>query len=239
MSAASSYASGVCEVPLLGDTIGENLDRTVRRLTDLIRCAACNRAAPMMSSSYTCMSTQGGSTCLAPASVYAPAVERYVVGRWLDRLTSADPEDPILVVVADRWGALTKPAETAEIEEARAALKAAEAQMERLLRDRRKGLYEGPAARFFEPAWQDVNRDMEAARKTLKATGGVTVDISFLMEPEMALEAWEAADTGMRRDLLRLAIDGLTVAKAKTTHDRARFDGDRRVKIRWATVEEV
>ncbi|MFJ3726725.1 AMP-binding protein [Streptomyces sp. NPDC090045] len=31
MSAASSYASGVCEVPLLGDTIGENLDRTARR----------------------------------------------------------------------------------------------------------------------------------------------------------------------------------------------------------------
>lgn len=31
MSAASSYASGVCQVPLLGDTIGENLDRTVRR----------------------------------------------------------------------------------------------------------------------------------------------------------------------------------------------------------------
>ncbi|MYT21635.1 AMP-binding protein [Streptomyces sp. SID7760] len=30
-STASSYASGVFEVPLLGDTIGENLDRTVRR----------------------------------------------------------------------------------------------------------------------------------------------------------------------------------------------------------------
>ncbi len=34
MSAASSYASGACEVPLLGDTIGENLDRTVRRFPD-------------------------------------------------------------------------------------------------------------------------------------------------------------------------------------------------------------
>ncbi|MEU4359734.1 AMP-binding protein [Streptomyces virginiae] len=34
MSAASSYASGSCEVPLLGDTIGENLDRTVRRFPD-------------------------------------------------------------------------------------------------------------------------------------------------------------------------------------------------------------
>ncbi|MET9698499.1 AMP-binding protein [Streptomyces sp. NPDC006529] len=31
VSAASSYASGTGEVPLLGDTIGENLDRTVRR----------------------------------------------------------------------------------------------------------------------------------------------------------------------------------------------------------------
>lgn len=30
-SVESSYASGACEVPLLGDTIGENLDRTVRR----------------------------------------------------------------------------------------------------------------------------------------------------------------------------------------------------------------
>ncbi|MFE7099845.1 AMP-binding protein [Streptomyces erythrochromogenes] len=34
VSAESSYASGVCEVPLLGDTIGENLDRTVRRFPD-------------------------------------------------------------------------------------------------------------------------------------------------------------------------------------------------------------
>ncbi|MET9882048.1 AMP-binding protein [Streptomyces sp. NPDC006430] len=34
MSASSSYASGVFEVPLLGDTIGENLDRTVRRFPD-------------------------------------------------------------------------------------------------------------------------------------------------------------------------------------------------------------
>ncbi|MGR4878620.1 AMP-binding protein [Streptomyces sp. LARHCF249] len=31
VSSASSYASGACDVPLLGDTIGENLDRTVRR----------------------------------------------------------------------------------------------------------------------------------------------------------------------------------------------------------------
>ncbi|MFE6844036.1 AMP-binding protein [Streptomyces sp. NPDC057686] len=33
-TASSSYASGVFEVPLLGDTIGENLDRAVRRFPD-------------------------------------------------------------------------------------------------------------------------------------------------------------------------------------------------------------
>lgn len=42
MSSASSYASGVCEVPLLGDTIGENLDRTVRRFPE--RDALIDRA---------------------------------------------------------------------------------------------------------------------------------------------------------------------------------------------------
>ncbi|MBT1187442.1 AMP-binding protein [Streptomyces sp. CJ_13] len=43
VSGASSYASGVFEVPLLGDTIGENLDRTVRRFPG--RDALVDRAA--------------------------------------------------------------------------------------------------------------------------------------------------------------------------------------------------
>ncbi|MFE3993389.1 AMP-binding protein [Streptomyces goshikiensis] len=43
VSIASSYASGVFEVPLLGDTIGENLDRTVRRFPG--RDALVDRAA--------------------------------------------------------------------------------------------------------------------------------------------------------------------------------------------------
>ncbi len=34
MSAAPSHASGACEVPLLGDTVGENPDRAVRRFPD-------------------------------------------------------------------------------------------------------------------------------------------------------------------------------------------------------------
>jgi len=41
MPAELSYASGVADVPLLGDTIGENLDRAVRLFADrhaLVEC---------------------------------------------------------------------------------------------------------------------------------------------------------------------------------------------------------
>ncbi|MET7939617.1 recombinase family protein [Streptomyces sp. NPDC005302] len=217
---------------------GSARGKTIHLLTDLTRCYSCRRAAPVMSRSHSCMSTQGGAPCAAPASVYRPPLEEFVSWAWLERLTNADEEDPLLIIVAQRWGALTQPEETAEIEAARAQLKSAEATMERLLRDRRAGLYEGPAARFFEPAWEDVNRDMSEARDALKSVGGASVDIGFLMEPEQAREAWDAADLPMKRELLRLAIDQILIKKVSTTSGRARFNGLERVEIRWATISE-
>ncbi|WP_329168274.1 recombinase family protein [Streptomyces sp. NBC_01267] len=219
-------------------TSGTARGRRHHLLTDLTECATCGRSAPMSSRSYACMSTQG-HRCAAPASAYAPPLERFVRDQWLNQLTNSDPEDPLLVVVAQRWGVLTQPEETAEIEEARASLAAAESQMERLLRDRRKGLYEGPAARFFEPAWDDVNRDMQEARTLLKGVGGVAVDISFLLDHHTAMEAWEAADIPLRRELLRLAIDRIKINKVTTVSKRGEFNGFDRVDIRWATVSEV
>lgn len=231
-AAARVVAGHTTPAPLL---LGSERGRARHLLTDLLTCSGCRRAMPRMSRSYSCMSTQGGTTCPAPSSAYAPPLEAHVVSMWLTRLSTAEPEDPLLVVVADRWGALTKPEETADLEEARGMLKAAEAQMERLLRDRRAGLYEGPASRFFEPAWEEVNADMDTARSTLRAIGGGTVDIGFLLEEEYAREAWEVADLPLRRDLLRLAIDRVEVRKA-TNHGA--FDGPARVTIKWATIEE-
>ncbi|MFG2292074.1 recombinase family protein [Streptomyces sp. NPDC048603] len=215
---------------------GSARGRKKHLLTDLMRCASCGKAAPRMSRSYTCASVMGGAECKNPVTAYGPPVETYVAYAWLERLTNADEEDPLLAVVAQRWGALTRPDESEELEAATAALKAAEAQMERLLRDRRKGLYEGPAARFFEPAWEDVNKDMDEARSVLKRLGGGAVDISFLMEPEQAQEAWDAADLPLRRELLRLAIDQIKVKRATV---RGPFVGSERVEIKWATVEEL
>ncbi|MCX4547292.1 recombinase family protein [Streptomyces sp. NBC_01500] len=204
-------------------------------LTGLTRCT-CGKSAPVSSRSYTCTTAlHSGTACPAPASAYRPAVEGYVVNQWLARLTYADPDDPLLRVVAARWAALTKPDETAEVKEAIAVLKSAEDTLERLLRDRRAGLYEGPAARFFEPAYKDAMADYNAASSALREHGGVAVDITFLLNRQSALDAWEDADLEMRRDLLRLAIDRVIIKKWT---GGGPFNGDQRVEIMWAATAE-
>ncbi|WP_114036099.1 recombinase family protein [Streptomyces sp. SDr-06] len=203
-------------------------------LTGLTQCT-CGRSAPMSSTSYTCTTAlDSGATCENPASVFRPPLEKYVVECWLARLTNADAEDPLLAAVASRWAALTKPNETAELAEAIAVLKSAEAIIERLLRDRRAGLYEGPAARFFEPAYEEVMADYNAASLAVRKHGGSGVDISFLLDEESAREAWEDADTSLRRDLLRLAIDRVIITRAGSGNDQRKFNGDTRVTIKWA-----
>jgi hypothetical protein len=201
-------------------------------LTGLTRCT-CGKSAPVSSRSYVCTTAlHSGTTCPAPASAYRPPLEEYVVNRWLARLTNADPDDPLLAIVAERWAALTKSEGTAEVHDALAVLKEAEATIERLLRDRRAGLYEGPAARFFEPAYKDAMEDYARAAAELREHDGVAVDISFLLDAESAREAWEDADQDKRRDLLRLAIDRVIIKK---WNGGGPFDGDARVEIQWAT----
>jgi len=209
--------------------------RAVHLLTGLTRCASCDRAAPVSGRSYTCTSAlHAGTRCAAPASAYRPPLEDYVTARWFARLTNADEDDPLLKVVAERWAALTKPEETAEAQEALAMLKAAESTLERLLRDRRDGLYEGPAARFFEPAYADAMRNYNTAQAHLRKVGADSgVDIGFLMDAESAREAWEGADLDLKRDLLRLAIDRVIIRRWS---GGGPFDGDKRVEIVWATA---
>ncbi|MFD8595354.1 recombinase family protein [Kitasatospora sp. NPDC059646] len=212
----------------------ETRGRARHLLTGLAKCANCGRSMPRESRSYACGARlSGGKPCDRQACAFAPAVEAYVLQAWLDRLTNSEPDDLLLAIVAERWAALTKPVETAEAEEARAVLAAAEAVMERMLRDRRAGLYEGAAARFFEPAWRDAVQDVDNAREALRAHAGPSINIGFLMDEESAREAWEAADLPLRRDLLRLAIDRVEISKA--TH-RGAFNGHERVTIRWASV---
>ncbi|NUP42782.1 MAG: hypothetical protein HOY76_38610 [Streptomyces sp.] len=75
--------------------------------------------------SYTCEKERACGICPAPGSAYADALEREVVGRWLNVVMALEPTDALAVKIAERWTALTLPEETEEVRGAREAERAA------------------------------------------------------------------------------------------------------------------
>jgi site-specific DNA recombinase len=206
-------------------------------LTGLARCAGCGHSAPFQGTSYQCAAVVGGRTCQARAGARADRLEEYVFQRWLARLSNAGVDDPIMVAASERWTARVQPEESEEEQAARAVLRAAEADLKRLLEDRQAGVYDGPAARYFGPMLKDVTEAVEAAREAVsRYTGTGPLRLPFIsMDREDLMKAWDAADLPLKRDLLRLAINRVTVTKAP--RQGVRFDGDARVTIEWAHVE--
>ncbi len=205
-------------------------------LTDLLRCDGCKLAMTFRGLSYKCEKERARGICPAPASAYADALEREVVGRWLDVVMALEPTDALAVKIAERWTALTLPEETEEVKGAREALDAAESSLGRLMADRQAGLYDGPAARYFAPLHRDAIDAVEAAQKHLDAVAPrAVIDTSIVDDGRVLRETWEAAEPEMRRSLLRLAIDRVTVCKAP--YQGARWNGESRVAVEWAAGE--
>ncbi|MGK5730103.1 recombinase family protein [Streptomyces sp. URMC 124] len=170
--------------------------------------------------------------CPRPAFVSRKPIEEYVFERWITRLGASTPGDPLQTLVAQRWAALVQPEETAEARQAAEALKSAEAAMKRLEKDRRAGLYDGAAEPLYAPAMREAIADVDVARKRVKQTASASsLDIDFLVDPLQAREAWEGADSALRRELIRLAITRIDVAKAP--YHAAPWNGDKRVWITW------
>jgi site-specific DNA recombinase len=223
---------------LSGHQIIPTVPREGRRkhlLSGLLRCAGCGRAMVADSQSYVCHSRASGRPCAAQASVMRGALERHVSDLWLARMNAADEADPLMVAVAQRWAALTRPEETAEMREAMAAVRAAEAALEKFHADDRTGFYAGRSAKYRMPAKREAEERLTAAEERLADLSGGAVDVSFLMNGQ-AREAWEAADDALRRDLLGLAVERVTVTKAP--RPGARFVGNDRVTLQWATPAE-
>ncbi|QEU92791.1 recombinase family protein [Streptomyces kanamyceticus] len=207
-------------------------------LTDLLRCAGCGRSMPMGGKAYKCQAALGGRACLAIASAKMQSIEDYVFAAWLARLTNADVDDPLLIAVSERWTARVKPEETEEEQAARAALRAAEAGLQRLLADRQAGVYDGAAARYFGPLLREANEAIDAAREeAARYSGGGTIQLPFLsLDQETLTAKWDSAPLAMKRDLLRLAIDRITVRKAP--RQGIRFNGRDRLMIEWAAPSQ-
>jgi site-specific DNA recombinase len=204
-------------------------------LASRLRCASCGSSMVANGNSYKCQSYSSGSACAAQASVLRTTIEAWAVDRWLARLSSAEPDDDLLAVVAERWAALTRPVETADVREATAALRAAEAVLSRFHEDDRAGFYAGRSARYRLPAKREAEERVTAAEERVAALSPRSVDVSFLLNGDGA-GAWEAADETLRRDLFGLAVDTITVSKA--AKQGMRFDGDSRCEIHWAEIQK-
>jgi hypothetical protein len=223
---------------LSGHQIIDNSPRPGRAkalLAGRLRCASCGNSMVADGKSYNCQLRASGGACAAPASAWRESIEAYAVDRWLARLSNADLGDPLAVAVAERWTALTRPEESAELIEAMAALKAAEAALDKFHADDRAGFYSGRSARYRMPAKQEAEQRVNAAEERVSALSGGAVDISFLLNGQAAA-AWEGASESLRRDLFGLAVDSITVTRAPK--QGVRFNGDSRCDIRWAEVAE-
>ncbi|OKJ70287.1 hypothetical protein AMK31_36910 [Streptomyces sp. TSRI0107] len=139
-----------------------------------------------------------------------------------------------MIAVAERWVALTKPEETEEHRQALAAVKAAEKALERLAEDRKAGIYDGAMGRFYPRLVAEAEADLVAAENKASEFGGA-VNLTFFDDLDMLQAAWDAADDAMRRDLIRLAIDKVTVTRGVRGKP---FVGEERCVITWATPAE-
>jgi DNA invertase Pin-like site-specific DNA recombinase len=219
---------------LSGHQIIDNTPRPGRvksLLAGRLTCASCGKSMVADGKSYNCQLRASGGACLAPASAWRESLEIYVVESWLARFRNADEDDALMVAVAERWAAITRPKETVEAREAIAAVKAAEAALGKFHEDDRAGFYSGRSAKYRMPAKNEAEARLTAAEERLAEMTVGPVDISFLMNGG-ALDAWNAADDATQRDLLGVAIDRITVTKAPK--QGVRFHGETRVTIQWA-----
>ncbi|WP_242646180.1 recombinase family protein [Streptomyces triculaminicus] len=204
-------------------------------LADALRCHGCK--GPMVTvsrESYGCYRHhQQGLACPAPAFVSKKPLEEYAAVRWINRIGGSDAKDPLLLAVAERWALLTRPEETQAHREALEAVETAQKRMRRLMMDRNKGRYD-LMEDLFEEHEREALQDLKDARALLAEHGPTTsLDaVGFLTEPEQVQELWDTATLPMQRDLLRLAIDYVTVKKSPKKGTR--FDGNQRVTIKWA-----
>lgn len=218
--------------------LGSRVGKASHLLTDLLRCAGCGAKMPTSGRSYVCNGHAMGKPCPAPASAMKARIEEYVYAEWLAKVSSADVAagDPLMIAVAERWAALTAPEETEAAHEALAAVKAAEAAVERLANDRAKGLYDGAMGKHFPRLVSEAEETLKEAQANADALTGRNVDLTMFDDTDLLQQAWGGADLPKRRDLLRVAIDKITVTRAERRG--APFDGAARCTIEWAKPEE-
>jgi hypothetical protein len=82
----------------------------------------------------------------------------------------------------------------------------------------------------------EAEATLQKAQSHAQSFSSSRIDLTMFNDSNLLEEAWDAADMPMRRDLLRVAIDKITVTRA--ARGGAAFDGIDRCTFEWATPSE-
>lgn len=208
-------------------------------LTGLVYCAVpgCGRRMHRVGGSYQCMARRAGNQCIG-ASALAEAVDQYVTEQFLTKLPALEPDDPLLVAIADRWVHRVDPetfakrdALTAEIQDEEARL--ADLEDARYVR----GEFSGAAAvERYNRLSERLRGRIEGLRTDLRKLPMPSVDVSPMLDGLTLREAWADATNEDRRGRLSLAIDRVEVSKGVRGQ---RIIPEQRIEIHWAKLAEI
>jgi DNA invertase Pin-like site-specific DNA recombinase len=219
-------------------------DRTGRRrgvraeighlLTGFLRCSGCNGRMSAMGLSYVCQARRLGRSCPDYVTGMIKAVDRAVFFAWSSRLAECEPGDPLLDRVAERWVAQHDPDIIRERATIQTALDEAVASLADLedARYLRGEFAADDAIQRWSRLHARLTSRVNGLRRNLAEFALPEADISPLLDPVQVTTAWEAATLAERRDLLRLAINSVTVLPAPGRGFR--FDPAARLRFSWA-----
>ncbi|AUG78833.1 hypothetical protein CFP65_4068 [Kitasatospora sp. MMS16-BH015] len=207
-------------------------------LTGLVFCdvPGCGRRMHRVGGSYQCMARRAGNQCPG-ASAMADRVDEYVAMRFLYLLPALEPEDPLLVAIADRWVKRSDPETFAKRDAISGEIADQEARLADL-EDARyvRGEFDRPGAvERYDRLADRLQSRIDGLRADLAALPLPAVNITPLLDSELLLPAWAASTQEQKRDRLSLAIDGVFVSKGERGK---RFVPEQRIRIEWAEIEE-
>jgi site-specific DNA recombinase len=212
-------------------------------LSGFARCESCtlgmvgfappNRGAYV---AYRCVTFSDGTRCPARAYIKAPEAEAEVLRQLTTRLAAMELGDPILDVIAERWRELTMP----EGEGERAVLDSRlEAVRGRILDLEEARFIRGQYVGAEDTArWDAMMARLTAQRDALleakeKLGPSPDFDLGILLDDYLSEEAWNALPLVRRREVLKVAVDKVTIAPGR----RGRVPAEERVKVVLAGEE--
>ncbi|MFF3938548.1 recombinase family protein [Streptomyces phaeofaciens] len=205
-------------------------------LTGLVYCAVpgCGRRMHRVGGSYQCMARRAGNQCIG-ASALAETVDQYVTEHFLTKLPTLEPDDSLLVAIADRWAHRMDPETFAKRDALTEEIQNEEARLADL-EDARyvRGEFSGAAAaeRYNRLSGRLRGR-IDGLRGDLHRLPTPSLDVSPMLDGVTLREAWTGATNEERRERLSLAMDRVEVSKGVRGQ---RIIPEQRIRIHWANL---